>query len=1130
MYFSAQTAEGRKNYVLFPASNSRSIIRQLMRISLVIAILSFTTLQCLFAVDLRAQSAQSVQISLELKNEPLTSAIKKIEQNSQFRFLYRNNELKDLNTSNIAFGQRSVKETLDLILKGTGLTYTQLDNKILISKLPVAPSTEQAQDIRLTCMVNDEAGNPLPGVTVRIKGDKSFSTASDQNGHFSVLVPEGKNMVLILSYIGYVTREITVNDQTTSLKIALTPETGSLNEIQVIGYGTTTRKLNTGSVASITAKEIEKQPVGNPLAALSGRMSGVLIAQNNGVPGGAIQVQIRNQSSLNAGSIPLYVIDGVPFTNFNGSQPPTDNLNGFGTSAANGGISPFGMINPSDIERIDVLKDADATAIYGSRGANGVVLITTKKGKSGATKIGVNFNTGYTEIGRLIPMMDLQEYLTMRREAFKNDGVTPTTANAPDLTLWDQNNGTDWQKLLIGNKGHITDAQVSLNGGSEQTRFFFNSAYRRESTVFLGDFKDRRFSSRLNLDHSAFEKKLNIAFSVSYTNDNTSIPTSDISSLYNLPPNYPLYDANGKYYWLAGSGLSNPLALLGKKYKGVTSSLIANSNISYKIIDGLTAKVNLGYTNTLLDQNSPNPASLQNPANNPTSSSVFTNTKAQNWIVEPTIDYTKTIGQGKLTAVLGGSLQQNTNNALFITGNNYGNEDLLGSLVGAGNTVVTYNTLLTYKYNAIFGKLNYDWQEKYLLNATFRRDGSSRFGTNNKFGTFGAIGAGWVFSKEDFVKNSLPFLSFGKLRGSYGTTGNDQIPNFIYLNLYTPVAAYQNGSATNIVTLPNQNIQWETTKKLEFAIDLGFLQDRISFTANYFRNRSTDQISNAGIATQSGYNSYTENLPALIQNRGYELELNTTNVNSKDFSWKTNVNFTFIQNKLLEFPGIEQTFYANTYVVGQPLNLVRLYHYTGVNPANGQATFEDRDGNGSITINDRYIADLGTPFFGGFNNSFSYKNFELGVFFQFNHRFGVTRILNTRPGALVNQNTFWLDRWMPGSTEGNIPGASAVAGSPIYTSYNNYTSSDAAYGDASYLKLRSVNLSYTLPSSFARKIKMSNCSIYVQGQNLYTWAKNKYILDTETTVQGGPPGLGTGTISQVIPPLRTIVFGINCSF
>jgi TonB-linked SusC/RagA family outer membrane protein len=1129
MYFSAQSAEGRKKYVFFTASSqTRYLIRQLMRTSLIIAIVFITSLQCLSALEVNAQSAQQVLVTMELKQETITTAIKKIEQNSSFRFLYRNDELKNLKPVSIPLEERSVKETLDMILKGTGLTYNQVGDKILISKLPSTVLTGQAKDVRLTGIITDEIGNPLPGVSIRIKGDKEFSTASDQNGHYSIIIPTGKTLTIILSYVGYVTKEIAVDEKTTSLKTTLVPEAGSLNEVQVIGYGTTTRKLNTGSVASISAEEIEKQPVGNPLAALAGRMAGVLIAQNNGIPGSTVQVQIRGQNSLSQGGIPLYVIDGVPFTNFNGASPPTDNLNAFGTSGASGGISPFGMINPSDIERIDILKDADATAIYGSRGANGVVLITTKKGQSGRVRVSANLSTGFTEVGRFIPMLNLQDYLAMRREAFQNDNAVPNATNAPDLTLWDQNSSTDFQKLLIGNRGHVNEIQGSLSGGNDQTRFFFNSGYRKETGVFLGDNGNKRFSSRLNLDHTSQNKKFGASFSVSYSNDNTKLPASDVSSAYNLPPNLPLYDANNKLYWFGS--FTNPMAALQKEYTGVTNNLIANANIKYSILPGLTAKTNFGYTNTRLEQINKDPFSSQNPTSNPVSNATFTNLNAQNWIVEPTLDYTRNLGGGKFTALIGTSFQQNTSNGSSIFGNNYSSEDLLGTLSAAGTITIRYNNIVKYKYNAVFAKLNYDWKEKYLVNATFRRDGSSRFGPENRFGNFGAVGAAWIFSNEDFIKDNLSFLSFGKLRAGFGTTGNDQIPNYLYLPLYNPTTPYLGNAAIVPSGLPNQTIKWETTKKLDLAMDLGFLKDRITFTANYYRNRSSDQITSNAVAFQSGYNGFTQNLPAVIQNQGLELELNTTNIVSKDFSWKSSLNLTFTDNKLVEFPNLDKSFVSFSYVVGESINLFRPYHFLGVNPANGTAMYEDRDGNGVINTNDRYVADLGTPFFGGFNNTFSYKGFDLGIFFQFNHRFGVTQILNTRPGALTNQNEYWLGRWTPSNPSASIPGSSATAGTAIAASYNLYTQSDAVYGDASYLKLRSVNLSYTLPQEWLKHVKISNASVFVQGQNLYTWAKNKYVLDTKTTVQGGPPGLGTGIISQVVPPLRTIVFGVNCSF
>ncbi|WDF67563.1 SusC/RagA family TonB-linked outer membrane protein [Sphingobacterium oryzagri] len=1092
-------------------------------------------LSCLSTLDVSGYAySQTEKLDISIRNGQLEDVFKTINEHSKYKMFFSKNLLPNT-TINLVGKQLTVKEVLSRSLQGSDLTWELMNNDIIAIK------EKSKQQARVSGQVVNENGTPLAGVSVLIKDYRKLdyrntqtSTATDVNGIWGMLLAD-PDVTLIFSFVGYQKLEIPAKQLLeNSTPIKLQPEKGSLEEVVVIGYGTTTRRLNTGAVASITAKDIETQPVSNPLASLSGRMPGVLIAQNNGVPGSAVQIQIRNQASLSgttSGSIPLYVIDGVPFTNFNGGAPATDNLNSFGISGSAGGLSPFSMINPADIERIDILKDADATAIYGSRGANGVVLITTKKGKAGSTRIGVNFNTGITEVNRFIPMLNLEEYLALRKEAFANDGVTPTAANAPDLTVWDQNTATDWQKLLIGNTGRITDVQANLSGGNEYTRFFFNSGYRKETTVFYGDSQNARFSSRLNLDHRSSDGKFNAALSVSYANDASDMPSSDVTSLYNLAPNYPRYNENGTYYWLPSSfGINNPLAMLERKYIGKTNNLISNANLSYKIMPGLTAKANFGYTITQLQQNNQTPStSVNNTVATTLGSSSFSNTKAQNWIIEPTLDYIKTIGQGKLTALVGTSFQQNSSASQTTNGTNYSNDALLGSLNAAG-LFTANNNLVYYKYNAVFGKLNYDWKEKYLINGTFRRDGSSRFGPKNRFGNFGAVGVSWIFSKESFIEDNIDFLSFGKLRASFGTTGNDQISNYLYLQLYSSSTAYLGNATMNLLTLPNEYIHWETTKKVDFAVDLGFFKDRILFTANYFRNRSGDQITSAAMPTQTGYNSYTTNLPAVIQNTGLELELNSTNIASRDFTWKTSTNFTFFQNKLLEFPGLEQSFYASSYIVGEPINLIRLYNYQGVDPATGRATYEDRNGDGIINNDDRYVADIGTPFYGGFNNTFSYKGFDLGVFFQFNHRFGVTKILNTRPGALVNQNDYWLGRWTAENSTSDIPGATATASTPLYASYNQYSSSNAVYGDASYIKLRSVNLAYHLPSSWISKAKMANCSVFVQGQNLFTWAKNKYVLDTETTVQGGPSGLGTGTIGQVLPPLRTIVFGFNCQF
>jgi TonB-linked SusC/RagA family outer membrane protein len=1077
-------------------------------------------------------------------SRPLKDVLEQVTSMYGTKFVYEHNLVAGINSTvqPAALKGKPVEEVLKSVLYPHNLLFLYIDRnhytivrrdeksvappaKAFVTETSSAGNATVASSLRsLSGIVLNEKEQPLEGVSLSAQR-AGTGVMSDANGQFIINVKQ--NDILQVSFVGYQSQEINIASQS-GLRINLKTNQKQLDEVVIIGYGTTTQRKSTGSVSSITAADISRQPVANPLASLPGRLAGTLVAQNNGLPGSAVQLQIRGQGSLSAGTIPLYVIDGVPFTNFNGGSPATDNLNAFGTSGANGGVSPFSMINPNDIERIDILKDADATSIYGSRGSNGVVLITTKKGKAGKTKLDINLGTGFTELNRTIPMMNLQEYLQMRREAFVNDGVTPNTTNAPDLLIWDTTRSTDFQELLIGGTGHVADAQATLSGGDSRLRFLFNAGYRRESTVFPGDNDDKRFSTRLNVEHNSIDNRFNISLGASYSSAVTDIITSDLSSVYNLPPNLPLYDANNKLFW--SSNFTNPLANLLKRYYGNTTNLIGNAALRYTVLPGLNLKANFGYTITDLDQRTANPASSQNPVNNPVSSAVFSDNTAKNWIIEPTAEYTTNISAGKLTALVGGSWQHNTSNGKLLNGTNYSSEALLGTLSGAGTVTVSYNNIVEYKYAALFGRLNYDWKGKYLVNATFRRDASSRFGPDNRFGNFGAIGAAWVFSEENFIRNNLSFLSFGKLRGSFGTTGNDQISNYLYLPLYSASTTYLGQATINPSTLPNASIQWETTKKLEAALDLGFLKDRILFTANYYRNRSSDQVTFLTVPTQSGYNAIQANLPAVIQNSGLELELNTVNFTSKDLRWTTSLNVTFPKNKLVEFPGLEKTFSSGSYIVGQPLVFSRVYHYMGVDPANGRAMYEDIDKDNAITTNDRTVAKIGTPYYGGLNNTISYKNWSLNVFFQFNHRYGTTNILNTRPGILSNQNVSYNARWRKAGDITSIPGATTTTGTPIYLSYNLYTQSDAVWGDASYLKFRTAALSYDLPAKWAGFIKMSSCRAYVQAQNLFTWAKNKYILDTETTVQGGPSGLGTGTIGQVMPPLRTIMFGINCSF
>lgn len=1107
-----------------PIRKRRVQLLFLMRLSLCVCVLFALSLN-LFATGLvSGQSINSTMITFEVHNEDLKTAIDKLQQQSGFSIFYSSALLSTDRKINIDKSSRTVARTLDLLLQGTNLSYMEKGNKVILQeKKQPAPAAVAADDKTLYGIVTDEQGDPIPGVTVRLKNN-SRHTATDQNGHYSIQVAE--NDVLLFSYIGYTTAEVYVGDKTT-LAIKLKTASSNLNEVQVIGYGSTTKRNNTGAVSSITAQEISRQTVTNPLTALQGRIAGMQITQDNGLPGGGIRVQIRGLNTASAGFVPLYVVDGVPFTLFNGGLPTTDALNAYGISGASGNISPFSVINPEDIERIDVLKDADATAIYGSRGSNGVVLITTKKGSQRKTQLNVNVYHSLGTVNRYIPMMNTQEYLQMRRDAFTNSGATPAAGNAKDLTVWDQQAYTDWQKWAIGGTAHTTNATATISGGNAQNSFLFSSTYRKEGTVFPGHFNTNNYSGRLNASHTSMNGKFNISFSGNYAYMGSNLPSVDITSIYSLPPNFPLYTSDGKVNWDIGT---NPLAYLMQQYNGQTTNFLTNLNLGYKVTRELTLKANMGYSLTRLQQTNATPARSVNSTRTNDNRLTYADNQNGNYIIEPFAEYNKMIGKGKLLVVAGATFQQNKSTGISLSGSNYSSESLLNSIGSAGTVTVSYNNYSLYKYSAVFGRVNYNWQEKYLLDGTFRRDGSSRFGPSHRFGNFGAIGAAWIFTQEDFM-HSLSALSFGKLRASYGVTGNDQISNYQYTALYGTGSSFYSYMGSSILvpsTIANPNLHWESTRKTDIALELGFLKDRILLKTDFYNNRSTDLLVYISTAGQTGTTSYTGNLPAVVQNRGWEFELNTINITTGNFKWTSALNLTLNRNKLKSFPELASSSYASSYVIGYPVDVTKRFHFQGVDPATGLPLIQDLDKDGSISYTtDMIPMKTGTPYYGGFSNSLTYKGFSLDFTFQFNHRYGYTN--NTLAMAYspygsgyTNQSTAILDRWKKAGDNAPFPAAATTNNS----AYSYLASSDYNWGNASFVKFKTLSLTYTLPGDWLKHARLSSASVYARAQNLFTWARQKYTFDPETTLPGTGSGLGTGQYIA-FPQLRTIAVGLN---
>lgn len=1069
----------------------------------------------------------SQQVTLHLKEAPLEKVFREIERQTGYGFLFTKRMLSAAPKVTIEVRNAPLEQVLQLCFKDRPLTYSIVDKTIVVKQREPAAKAKPVDlfsavaAINIRGVVREESGRPLPAVSVVIPGTPLGSMTNDRGEYFITGAPE--NATLVVSYVSYETQRIPINGRTV-IDIVLKQAVKQLDETVVIGYGTTTKRKSTGSVSSVTAEEIAKQPVANPLNALQGRIAGAVIYQSNGLPGSRVTIQIRGVNSLSNGQQPLYIIDGVPFNVQDQAVPATNDINSFGIFAANRGISPFSVINPSDVERIDVLKDADATAIYGTRGANGVVLITTKKGKAGKTKLDLNVYRGAGKVSRYIPMMNTAQYLEMRKEAFKNDGLTPSAANAPDLVTWDQAAQTDWQRKYLGGTAETTDAQATLSGGDARTRFLLNTGYHKETTVLPGDFDDSRVSARLSADHNSLDHKFNASTSVNYAFNKSNLLGTDLSTVYNLPPNMPLYNADGSLLWNAN--FTNPEAYLLQTYIGKTSNLTSNALLRYTVLPGLELKTSLGFNRITMDQNQQQPSASKSPiGTTPTNSARFAALEQQSYIIEPQATYNRSLGNGKLSLLAGSTFQNSLNEGTTITADNYSNPALLGTVSGAGNYSSVSATYTKYRYTSLFGRLNYDWAAKYLFNAVVRRDGSSRFGANNRFGTFWSLGAGWVFSEETFLKAALPFLSFGKLRASYGLTGNDQFQDYQFLTTFATTGGtqiYQGSSVLTPSRVENPDLQWETNKKMEIGLDLGFVKDRILLTTNYYRNRSGNQLGYVRLGSQTGFNAYAANFDALIQNAGFEAELNTINISTKNFTWKTSFNLTAPETKLLEAD--QEYFYYNQAVLGKPLSVVFRYDYQGVDPQTGRPLYRDASKD-SLTFtpsfaNDRGVIGYSAPkFYGGLNNTFGYKGFDLSFFFQFSKQEG-NILPSSAPGVLNNGNqaTLWLDRWRQAGDVTTLPRATTT--SSIYSSYG---SSDAVWGDASFARLRNVSLSYSFPEGVASRLRMSNLRLYVQGQNLYTWTKNKYVSDPETVA----------TINQspvVMPPLRVITAGINVSF
>lgn len=1141
MKFSAKPAEGSESYLCFSASSkSRYLIRQIMRLSLITAILITTTFQILFASNIKAQGSAQVEITMELKNESVLSAIRKIEQQTSFRFIYRNSDLKNIRNLNIPLDTRSVKETLNQILGPNGLTFSEMNNKILISKAETYGNPTGQADVKISGIVLDDDGLPLPGVTIIVKGDRSSSYASDLNGHFNVTIPSDGNQTLVFSYIGFKTQEIAVGTST-SLKVTMVAAPGSLQEVVVLGYSEQKKANIIGSVATVSGTELRQSPAANISNSLAGRLPGLIAFQGSGQPGRDDSRLLIRGLSTSGNSSPLIVIDGIPL------EAVDANGNG---KLVNANLP---HMDPSDIESISILKDAGTAAVYGARAANGVILITTKRGTKGKPSLNYTFNGGWQKPTQLADLVNSYEYATLLNEMYKNEknflpasnrGYTDEqlevirTGSDPDRYA-----NTDWYSALMKPSSFQQRQNISVNGGGEKSKYFISTGYLDQKGLFESA-GYKQYSLRTNLD-AEISKNLKVSLNLNGRIEKTKDPVaggSIVSQYRMISPLIPSRFSNGTYNYVSiVSGFSSLINgspyLIGRGDAGYINTdlnvLESVGSLIYNVpfISGLTAKGTFSYNKyQTYNKNFTKPYVTSVRNDNGTYITRATgNTKAslteqfiqrQTVLAEASLNYKKTFGKHDIDVLALYTQTENQGNRISATRGNFASPQVDQLFAGDVNNDDNYGVGFRNARQSVVSRAAYNYNKKYLLDFSFRYDGSDVFPEGDRFGFFPAISAGWVLSEESFLKD-IPVINFLKLRGSYGQLGNDRIGQFDYLNSYVlgngldSYYIFGNADVQALVpgVIPNASFTWEKTNIVNIGLEGRLFNNKLSIEADYFYKRTKNILGTRAFIIPATIGANVSGLPQenlnVIDNSGIELALDYKDqLGSVGYYVKPNV--TFNKNKVIYMPEAAGTL-PNQSLIGHPYYLPSgnltsplgyiaegLYQSTaeisaGPIPLNSTATstlvapgdikYKDINGDGKITTADRTIIGKGDypQIIYGLSMGVNYKGFDISFLFQGAAK--VQKYMNgygtwAFAGNAVPSKTH-LDRWTPDNPDASYP--------RLFSSYNNNKEISSYWlRDGSYLRLKNLELGYNIPSTVLSRLNISGARFYVSGTNLFT--------------------------------------------
>ncbi|CCH53374.1 TonB-dependent receptor plug [Fibrisoma limi BUZ 3] len=1088
---------------------------------------------------------------------PLRQALKDLESRHNVRFGYDSRLLdgKPLVTPVTA---ADVPAALETLLTPLGLTYEQVSSRLFILRekpVPEAPGSV-VQDRRVSGVVTStDNDQPLPGVSVTIKGTNR-GTTTDAEGRYTLSVPEG-NVTLVFSFVGYTPQEVTVGNQST-ISPTLAPDNRALNEVVVVGYGTAQQRDLTSAITSLKAKDLQNQPVTSPDALLQGKAAGVQVVQNSGTPAGEIFIRIRGTASLLGETRPLYVVDGVPLNNFGGTV----------LDAGGQRQSALADLNPNDIESIDILKDAAAAAIYGARGSNGVVLITTKRGKAGKPRFSFDAYTGVQSVTKRLDLLNGDQFVELLRESLTNRGRNPLT-ESPFNQVQPTGINTDWQDEIF-RTAPISNYNLSIAGGNERTSSFVSLGYFRQKGTIIGqDYK--RYNLRVNLDYQATDK-LKLGTSTLLSNalqDRVANDFSGFSILGNAltrNPNLPVRNPDGTYP-LDPLLNENPVMLANDiLFQSNQKRVISNLYAEYQILKNLTFRSTFGVD--FLDDRQERFVPSYVIARQNRAEALAVDSDQFTWLSDNTLTYRQQFGAHTISVLAGFGVQKSQANFLQAGGQTAGSNII--KTIAIADPYIPQHSISEWALLSYFGRASYNYKDKYLADASFRVDGSSRFGANKRYGIFPALSAGWRISEEPFLKTNT-FISDLKLRAGYGVTGNQEGlgGNYPALALYGTGRNYDGNPGIGQANISNPELGWESTAAANIGLDVGVLNNRISLTAEAYLKRTRDLIFERQLPFTSGFGSISNANIGTMDNRGLEFTLNTVNVNGP-FKWTTNVNISFNRNRITFLPnngalgsdfifklpdayGVEGPY--SIYRIGQPVGNFYGYRYLGVyasdedvpripDPENritdlyergvrgGEAAFLDVNNDGFISRDaDRVIIGNALPrHIGGITNTISYKGFELSAVVNWsygNQIYNMTRGVLTGMIEDLNQSTEVLRRWRKPGDITDVP--KALYGSSSVSGAAPTDVSDRYLEDGSFLRFRNITLGYSLPQPLIQRIGLTAARVYVSGQNLITLTNySGFDPESQNTGGGRIPSLGVDYLTQ--PQARVVTVGLSVGF